>query len=181
MKKVTKINPYMFNLLIEKGMDDFSVIEARDFLHANGGSFINKGEARKYVYKQLMFYKKKGWLSVIGEHRDKRYQVTKEFKALAVEPRTYTTRTSKTDFTTVQSSDGSLTTLVQEKKQYEGELAITLGEMEEYQSLFVRFPRKKQDMLPLFDATRERSAKLLGKINALTNWIKAVQGNTQKC
>ncbi|NMV05989.1 hypothetical protein HKB28_02290, partial [Vibrio parahaemolyticus] len=69
MKKVTRINPDMFNLLIEKGMDDFSVIEARDALLNSTSTFTSSDEARKYVYKQLLSLEEKGWLSVIGTRR----------------------------------------------------------------------------------------------------------------
>ncbi|NAW84034.1 hypothetical protein CAG69_18570, partial [Vibrio sp. V43_P6S15P86] len=82
---------------------------------------------------------------------------------------------------TGQILDSSLNTLEQEKKQHEGELAITLGEIEEYQSLLMRFPNNKQEIQPLFNSARERSAKLLGRINALTNWMQVVQGNVLKC
>ncbi|MEX0335254.1 hypothetical protein [Vibrio tubiashii] len=181
MKKVTKINPYMFNLLIEKGMDNFSVIEARDALHDSEDIFPNKEGARKYVYKQLLSFEEKGWLSVIGTRRDKRYQVTNEFKALIIEPRTSRTRRTQADLMAVQISAPSLNTLEQEKKQHEGELAITLGEIEEYQSLLMRFPNNRQEMQPLINAARERSAKLLGRMNALTNWMQVAQGKIQKC
>lgn len=176
MNKVTRINPHMFNLLIEKRMDGFSVIDARDALLNNSVTFLSKDDARKYVYKQLLSFEKKGWLSVVGTHRAKRYHQTSEFKALKVEPRVARNSKVKADSTAIQISEISLTALEQEKKQYEGELAITLGEIEEYQSLLTRFPHSRQKMQPLFSAARERSAKLLGKINALTNWIQVVQG-----
>lgn len=60
MKKVTRINPHMFNLLIEKGMDDFSVTEARDALLNSVSTFPSKDDARKYVYKQLLSFEEKG-------------------------------------------------------------------------------------------------------------------------
>ncbi|MCS0267269.1 hypothetical protein NDJ22_19835 [Vibrio alginolyticus] len=181
MKKVTRINPYMFNLLIEREMDNFSVIEARDVLCDGGEPFSSKEKARKYIYKQLLSYEKKGWLSALGARRDKRYQITNDFKLLTTKPKPLKTRKTEADFTTIQASDTSITVLEKEKKQHEGELAITLGEIEEYKSLLMRFPNSKQDMLPLFNGARERSAKLLGRINALTNWIKVIQGNDQKC
>ncbi len=181
MNKVTRINPRMFNLLIEKGMDDFSVIEARDALLNSGVTFPSKDDARKYVYKQLLSFEEKGWLSVIGTLRHKRYHQTCEFKVLRIEPRVARNSKVKADSTAIQTSDSSLTALEQEKKQYEGELAITLGEIEEYQSLLTRFPHNRQKMQPLFNAARERSAKLLGRINALTNWMQVAQDKVQKC
>ncbi|EGQ7693898.1 hypothetical protein M5238_001423 [Vibrio vulnificus] len=181
MNKVIRINPHMFNLLIEKGMDGFSVIDARDTLLNSDVTFPSKDDARKYIYKQLLSFEEKGWLSVVGTHRAKRYHQTSEFKALTVEPRVV--RKSKVNVVpiAIQTADTPLTVLEQEKKQYEGELAITLGEIEEYQSLLTRFPHSRQKMQPLFNAARERSAKLLGKINALTNWIQVVQGRALQC
>ncbi|WP_199454494.1 hypothetical protein [Vibrio owensii] len=181
MKKVTRINPDMFNLLIEKGMDDFSVIDARDALLKGTSVFSSRDDARKYVYKQLLSFEEKGWLSVTGTRRDKRYHQTNDFKALIIEPRTPSKRKATKESVSGQILDSSLNTLEQEKKQHEGELAITLGEIEEYQSLLVRFPNNKQEIQPLFNSARERSAKLLGRINALTNWMQVVQGNAQRC
>ncbi|MDF4913024.1 hypothetical protein P3588_02130 [Vibrio parahaemolyticus] len=181
MKKVTRINPDMFNLLIEKGMDDFSVIDARDALLNGTSAFSSRDDARKYVYKQLLSFEEKGWLSVTGTRRDKRYHQTNDFKALIIEPRTPSKRKTTKESVSGQILDSSLNTLEQEKKQHEGELAITLGEIEEHQSLLVRFPNNKQEIQPLFNSARERSAKLLGRINALTNWMQVVQGNAQRC
>ncbi len=171
----------MFNLLIEKGMDDFSVIDARDALLNSSVIFPSKDDARKYIYKQLLSFEEKGWLSTIGTHRSKRYHQTSDFKALTVEPRVASKNKVNVDPIVTQTADTPLMVLEQEKKQYEGELAITLGEIEEYQSLLTRFPHSRQKMQPLFNAARERSAKLLGKINALTNWIQVVQGRALQC
>ncbi|MEZ8656271.1 hypothetical protein AB6D60_20035 [Vibrio splendidus] len=181
MKKVIRINPHMFNLLIEKGMDNFSVTEARDALLNGTSAFPSKDDARKYVYKQLLSFEEKGWLSVIGTRRDKRYHQTNEFKALTIELRSARNRKAKVDSIAVQSPEYSINALEQEKKQHEGELAITLGEIEEYQSLLTRFPNNKHDMQPLFNAARERSAKLLGRINALTNWMQVAQSKVPQC
>ncbi len=181
MKKVTRINPHMFNLLIEKGMDNFSVTEARDALLNSASAFPSKDDARKYVYKQLLSFEEKGWLSVIGVRRDKRYHQTNEFKALTIEPRSGRNKKAKVDSIAIQTPECFLNALEQEKKQHEGELAITLGEIEEYQSLLTRFPNNKQDMQPLFNAARERSAKLLGRINALTNWMQVAQSKAPQC
>ena len=181
MKKVTRINPDMFNLLIEKGMDNFSVVEARDALFNGTSTFSSRDDARKYIYKQLLSFEEKGWLSVIGTRRDKRYHQTNEFKALTIEPRAARNKKVKVDSITVQTPVCSLNTLEQEKKHHEGELAITLGEIEEYQSLLTRFPSNKHDMEPLFNAARERSAKLLGRINALTNWMQVAQSKAPQC
>ncbi|GAL29973.1 response regulator [Vibrio variabilis] len=63
--------------------------------------------------------------------------------------------------------------LQKEKSKYEGELAIVLSEVEEYQSLMERFPKKKDMFLTMFTESKEYSAKLLGKINALSKVLLA--------
>ncbi|HIF9528068.1 TPA: hypothetical protein ACX6S4_000391 [Photobacterium damselae] len=181
MNKVTRINPDMFNLLIENGMDNFSVIEARDALLNGTSTFPSRDDARKYVYRQLLSFEEKGWLSVTGTRRDKIFHQTNKFKSLTIEPRTSRKRKDTYGSMTGQVLDSSIKTLEQEKKQHEGELAITLGEIEEYQSLLIRFPNSKQDIQPLFNVARERSAKLLGRINALTNWMKVAQSKDLQC
>ncbi|MBR9872939.1 MAG: hypothetical protein GYB23_01595 [Vibrionaceae bacterium] len=180
MNRITKINPHMFNLLIERGMDDFSVKEARDALLESGVLFPSKEDARKYVYRQLLSFEGKGWLLADGLRRDKRYHLTAEFKALAVEPRTLSDKNGRVD-SNANLKESALNTLVQERKLYEGELAITLGEIEEYQSLLSRFPSNKKDLQPLYNAAKEHSAKLLGKINALNNYVHIAKDKAQKC
>lgn len=166
MNTIIKINAHMFNLLIEKKMDDFSVIEVRDVLLIQDVSFIDKEEARQYVYRQLLSFEKNGWLTSLGKGRDKRYSVTDKFRAQSFAP--------KSD-EKVKSSNcvgNIIAILAQEKKDYEAELAIILGEIEEYQSLLNRFPNDKEILIPLFDAAKEHSAKLSGKVNALTNRLQ---------
>lgn len=179
MNRITKINPHMFNLLIDRGMDDFSVTEARDTLLESGVMFPSKEEARKYVYKQLLSLEGKGWLLADGLRRDKRYHVTEEFKSLTVEPRAVSGKKKEVN-SNAQLMESDLNALVQEKKVYEGELAITLGEVEEYQSLLSRFPSSKTVLLPLYDAAKERSAKLLGKVNALNNYVHIAKDKAKK-
>ncbi|EIA1497128.1 hypothetical protein Q9X98_005053 [Vibrio parahaemolyticus] len=169
MKKVLKMNPHMFNLLIEREMDNFSVVEIRDALMECAPIFEDKEQARKYVYRQLLSFERKGWLASTGFRRDKRYLLTKQFHSQSFEPR----QSSKDASMSARSEEleNTIDILNQEKTQYEGELAIVLGELEEYQSLLVRFPRNTMTLMPMFDATKKRSEKLMGKINALSNWI----------
>ncbi|MBF4381914.1 hypothetical protein EAY01_23265, partial [Vibrio anguillarum] len=62
MKKSKKINAYMFNLLIEKEMDNFLVVELRDALMSITKNVTHPDEARKYVYRQILSFERKGWL-----------------------------------------------------------------------------------------------------------------------
>ncbi|TKF96603.1 hypothetical protein FCV67_24145, partial [Vibrio sp. F13] len=93
----------------------FSVTDARDALLNSASTFSSKDDARKYVYKQLLSFEEKGWLSVIGVRRDKRYHQTNEFKVLTIEPRSARNRKAKVDSTDIQIPECSLNALEREK------------------------------------------------------------------
>ncbi|MEZ8103358.1 hypothetical protein [Vibrio bivalvicida] len=54
MKRSKKINVYIYKLLIEKKMDGFSVVEARDAARLFSESPKDINELRKIVYRQLL-------------------------------------------------------------------------------------------------------------------------------
>ncbi|MGF1831487.1 hypothetical protein L4D04_20390 [Photobacterium angustum] len=175
MNTIIKINAHMFNLLIENKMDDFSVIELRDALLSLDVSFTDKEGTRQYIYRQILSFEKNGWLTSLGKRRDKRYSITDKFRAQSFAPK------SDEKVKSPNCVGNIIGILVQEKKEYEAELAITLGEVEEYQSLLNRFPYDEEILIPLFDAAKERSAKLLGKVNALTNRLEVKNSKVSLC
>ena len=176
MKRSIKISAVMHKLLIEKRMDGFSVIEARDVLLNDGCGTQNLDEARKKVYRQIWQYQQRGWLRSEGEGRNKRYFQTEQFLDLEVVPR----RKSEPEVLRKECSpDYSI--LLRESNEYKGELEIVLGEIDEYQSLRCRFPELENRLTPLLQQARERSAHLLGKINGLTNLLNTLSEGSQPC
>lgn len=51
---------------------------------------------------------------------------------------------------------------------------MTLGEIEVYQSLCVRFPDLEPRLEALLTQARERSSRALGKVNVLTSVLKLI-------
>ncbi|EME0093268.1 hypothetical protein VXI05_001264 [Vibrio parahaemolyticus] len=176
MKRSIKISAVMHNLLIEKRMDGFSVIEARDVSLNDGCGTQNLDEARKKVYRQIWQYQQRGWLRSEGEGRNKRYFQTEQFLELEVLPRRKSEREAS-----VKQSASDYSVLFRESNEYKGELEIVLGEIDEYQSLRCRFPELESRLTPLLQQARERSAHLLGKINGLTNLLNTLSGGSQPC
>lgn len=172
MKRSMKISAEMYKLLIERTMDGFSVVELRNEFIALKDSYIDPDEARKKVYRQVLRFIKKGWLRNEGSGRQKRYFQTDTFKALHVEP-----KSENVDIEITSNHDYSV--LVSERNQYKGELEIVLGEIDEYQSLNVRFPELEPKLITLLDEAKERSAYLLGKVNGLTNVLKVLYEGKQ--
>jgi hypothetical protein len=178
-KDSKNINNNMFKLLIEKEMDNFSVVELRDALVQQTEGKYSQDEARKYVYRQILAYVKKGWLTSKGQNRLKLYLKTDSFKSLSFSS-SNTTKTKELTNNKQQMND-EIKIFVREKSNYTGELEIILGEVEEYQSLMSRFPSMSSSLRPLFEVTKDRSARLLGKINALSNVIKLSKTGIERC
>ncbi|MEZ9200791.1 hypothetical protein AB4151_00095 [Vibrio splendidus] len=176
MKRSTRISAVMFKLLIEKRMDGFSVIEARDASLNDGDGIQNLDEARKKVYRQIWQYQQRGWLRSEGEGRNKRYFQTEQFMDLEAAPRRKAEREASKKQTTPDYS-----VLFRESNEYKGELELVLGEIDEYQSLRCRFPELESRLMPLLQHARERSAHLLGKMNGLENVLKTLSEGYQPC
>lgn len=149
MKRSIKISAVMHKLLIEKRMDGFSVIEARNALLNGGCGTSSLDEARKKVYRQIWQYQQRGWLRSEGEGRNKRYFQTEKFLELEVLPR----RNSEREVSVMQStSDYSV--LFRESNEYKGELEIVLGGIDEYHSLKCRLPELESRLVPLLQRAR---------------------------
>ncbi|MCY9871165.1 hypothetical protein [Vibrio barjaei] len=173
MKQLQKINGHMFNLLIKREMDNFSVIEARDALMTLSGEFENRQEARKYVYRQILAFERKGWLVATGSNRSKKYQKTELMNSLHMTSHRLKNNPSEVFVSKFSHENFDLKVLQNEKNEYEGELAIVLSEIEECQLLMERFPMNKDLFLAMFIESKELSAKLLAKINVRTKAIQA--------
>ena len=176
MKRSTKISAEMYNLLIEQNIDGFSVMEARDVLLSVEGGTLSLEEGRKKVYRQIWQYQQRGWLRSEGEGRNKRYFQTEQFRELIVTPRKKVARAISIKEVTVDYS-----ILFRECNEHKGELEIVLGEIDEYKSLKCRFPELESRLAPLLQQANERSAYLLGKMNGLSNVLKALSEGEQLC
>lgn len=157
----------MHKLLIEKGMDGFSVIELRDASLLATDSGVDPDEARKRIYRQILRFTKNNWLTSEGKGQQKRYYQTNLFRSLQSLPKRETTK-----FKTSLNPDYAI--LRCEHSQYKAELEIVLGEIEEYQSINRRFPELEPRLNLLLEQAKERSVNLLGKVNVLTNVIKTI-------
>lgn len=174
MKRSMKISDEMHNLLIEKEMDGFLVVELRDAFISIEDSYVEPDDARRKIYRQILRFMKNNWLRVEGTGQQKRYFQTELFKGLQVYE-----IPKNTKVTTSPTPDYSV--LRHERNQYKGELEIVFGEINEYQSLCSRFPELEPRLIPLLEQTKEQSAQLLGRVNVLTNVLKALSEDSQSC
>lgn len=167
----------MYILLVKERMDSFSVIEARDMLLRHGGGHNSDAVGiRKTVYGQILHFERKGWLKSDGDGRQKKYYVTDDFKQQSITNKAALIRQNK-----AKTVNDDYSILLKERREYEGELKIVLGEIDEYRSLQSRFPALEQKIIPLLQDSKIRSAELLGKVNVLTNILKCLSAENFAC
>lgn len=173
MKRSQKINVYVYKLLIEKNLNGFSVIEARDIAHLFPESPQDIDVLRKLVYRQLRKCEEIGWLRSEGSGRGKRYYKTDEFNALSFEPRRLPSKKKKPKISNTQPhSDYPELTI--ERSRLKGELEVTLGEIEKYKVLKEQYPEQFQLIERLQATANERAATFMGTINAITNMLNSI-------
>ncbi|EKZ9180005.1 hypothetical protein V8087_003740 [Vibrio vulnificus] len=170
----------MYKLLIERGMDNFTVVEARDALLSMTDTFSCGDAARKILYRQMYQFEKKGWLVCTGHNRKKRYLKTDVFKELSIQRKSIKCKEKQgkdyvyVGITSIKKRAIDQALLLKEKSDYEGELAMLLSEVEEYRSLKQRFPEQDKLLTSILKKAKDRSTSLLGKINALSNVLKSL-------
>lgn len=157
-------------------MDGFSVLELRNASLSLKGTPSDLIEARKIIYRQILRFKANDWLYSEGKNRTKRYYVTEKFKALTAELNSKKQTSCIDDTHTPNYS-----VLNDERSQYQGELEITLGEIDEYKSLVTRFPELQATLNYQLSTARLRSAKLLGKVNALNKVLISIKLKQSTC
>ncbi|WP_372378053.1 hypothetical protein ACBZ91_01375 [Vibrio natriegens] len=176
MKRSQKINVYIYKLLIEKKMDGFSVVEARDVARLFPESPKDINEVRKIVYRQILRCLENEWLRCEGSGREKRYFKTDKFNSLSFEPRKPKLRVKRT------APKGSVTNqvtndyseLIVERNKLKGELEVTLGEIDKYKVLKGQYPEQFQLLDGLQFVANEKAALFMGNINAITNMLNSL-------
>ncbi|WP_407334286.1 hypothetical protein [Enterovibrio sp. 27052020O] len=179
------LNQWLYKALIEKGMDGFSIVEVRDCLLPEIGEEINKRELRLKIYRQVYKLVDRGYLIKGGDKAspEARYFKTDAFRAHEYTSANRTKLPKETALVVSTEPSASVSTndelflgqLSRDKAQSEAELRITLGEVEEYKRVLDLYPEQAALIEPLYSKTKDQSAELLGRINALSKLV------TSKC
>lgn len=175
MSKAVSLNEHIYNLLIIRGINQFTVTEARDALMEQSEYFSDEIEARKVVYRQILRLLNKGLLAKTNSEAS---QTVKYFKTEQFSQTDFTLKHKKKSVNDAQVITSKQTVhdvtdffwsiLEKEKLTHEADLQIVLGELEEFKRLLSRFPEKREHFESFYFEAKERSTTLLGKVNALT-------------
>jgi hypothetical protein len=123
--------------------------------------------ARQFVYRNMKRLIQTGELEKIGaDGARQKYRLTERFSARVV---TVMPPISSPQVVPEASKiGGSLTERLNHQKL---ELLTAMGEAEEYDAIYKEIPEMREQIQSLYNDSRDRCSKLLGKVKALENLI----------
>lgn len=189
MNKTPKLIKPMYNLLIEMEIDDFSILQVRDKLLEITNRFNNKTDARKFIHRHVHHLVSRGYLVIEGAGRRKKFTKTALFHSTnftvreeQLKPKKKTTNINSELSDELSDQQNDYIVLSKERNQYQGELSITLAEVDEYTALLSRFPDRSSLLCSLHSSAKEKAATILGKMNAIDALMSSIeQGFTESC
>ncbi|KPW01829.1 hypothetical protein [Pseudoalteromonas sp. P1-11] len=180
MSKKANMNVFLHFLLVIKQMNDFTVTQAKEALLREQSEFTDPVETRKFVYRQLTRNVANGLLRRTNKlnkgAKEVIYSTTELFSSLEIVPTSRRGKVKQIDTANIGASDISTETvkvieyqeeLKKDLLTYEIDLNTVLEEAKEYQRLSARYPKLQEQLQLHHTQAKEKSIKLLGKINAL--------------
>jgi hypothetical protein len=154
-------------------IDHFSALEIRTaYIALKNDPSINKNDARRYIYTELLKLVKKGWLkkSVSKKKEITSFIKTEMFDPVAIDvnPEKYVEKKKDAELEETPPLGEALS---ERLNHYKNELLTGLGEAEEYKRLCEQFPKLKSRLQPRYNEVREHNSKILGSIKAVENLI----------
>lgn len=174
MSKVFTIHHDIIDFLNKSDADEFKIPNIRDVLLATTMQEKSKDYVRIFVSKQLNAMVKQGLLTAQGSFRNKVFHKThrfEEFKATVNDQQ----KRGKADTTITTKPPFYLDELNKIRSQLNGELAISIAEMDEYRSIMTQFPQTQEKIRRLHQESAQRSAIITGQVTALTKTIELLQ------
>jgi hypothetical protein len=163
-------------ILSFSNIDHFSAVEIRTaYLVLKKDEKMDKSEARRFVYSELLKLVNLGWLKKLVSTKKgiARYVKTESFNAdllnIQVEPISID-KVAPVSATKPNNAEHKLMSRLQ---CYKTELLEGLGEAEECKSLRIERPDMHDSLLTKYNEVREGNARLLGKIKMLESFIKS--------
>jgi hypothetical protein len=180
MSKQANMNVFLHFLLVIKQMNNFTVTEAKDALLHEQSEFTDAVETRKFIYRQLTRNVAKGLLKRTNKvnkgSKEVIYSKTELFFNLEIVPSSRGSSAKIIEIINNNSTNAKveklqITEYQDELKKdlltYEIDLNTVLEEAKEYKRLTARYPKLHEQLQLHHTQAKEKSIKLLGKINAL--------------
>ncbi|ATC85233.1 hypothetical protein [Pseudoalteromonas arctica] len=194
MSKKANMNVFLHFLLVIKQMNNFTVTQAKEALLREQSEFTDPVETRKFIYRQLTRNVAKGLLKRTNKLRkgvkEVIYSKTELFLNLEILPSSRGTKAKQITTENIGAPDISTETvkvieyqeeLKKDLLTYEIDLSTLLEEAKEYRRLTARYPKLHKKLQQHHSQAKEKSIKLLGKINALQTLLGNEKTEKQLC
>jgi hypothetical protein len=125
--------------------------------------------ARQFIHRNILRLIATGDLVKMsaGGHKHE-YRVTDQFNLRLVESKSTSVIVKIEPMTKKSSIDESLTERLNHQKM---QLLTAMGEVEEYDAIYKEMPEIRAQIQALYNESRDRCSKLLGKVKAIENLI----------
>lgn len=164
-------DPQIGKILSFSNIDYFSAVEIRTaYLVLMNDERMDKSDARRFVYSELLKLVNLGWLNKLVSTKKgiTSYVKTESFNAelLNQQAKQVVDRVDPVNVVSAVPAN-----LLNRLNAYKSALLEGLGEAEEYKNLRDEFPDMHQSLFEKYNAVREKNTRLLGKIKAIENLI----------
>ena len=179
----------MKSLTVKSGLvSALSTLAHREFtVHDLTEAYLNnpaclhssKKAARQFVYRNMLRLINNGELTrVVVESGWPLYRLTTRFRALGEVPAIAAAPPATPEKATVEK-DNPRQSLQERLNRHKLEMLSAMGETEEYDAICSEMPELRNDVQPLYNQSRDKCSKLLGRVKALESLLARETGLAQ--
>lgn len=168
MAKIT-LKPEVLKVLKTLNDGSFTVDQITKMYLAEGSeTHETKKSARQFIYRTILRLIKSGEMARLDGNKGwPKYKLTDKFQ-LRLSPSVIQPSAPPTHRVQSASSNQNLTERLNAHKM---ELLTAMGEVEEYDAICKDMPNLKEDIQSLYDDSRDRCSRILGRVKALESLL----------
>jgi hypothetical protein len=140
----------------------------------------SKKAARQFVYRNMLRLIDNGELTrVVMESGWPLYRLTPKFQTLGEAPVVTATPLMAPPKGGMVTKDNPRQSLQERLNRHKLEMLSAMGETEEYDAICSEIPELRNDIQPLYNQSRDKCSKLLGRVKALESLLARETGLAQ--
>ena len=172
MKNI-KMSVLLAEILKNKDFNKFTVVKLKNEYLNRSGEVLCSSEVRRYVYKHLIKLVKLGALTRIGVKSSHKmvYKKTASFNDVVFIPEQEEHKKDIAVFAGEKLKSSAIGKLEEALQKHKADMMTAIGESEEYNRLIGSVPEMVDSLTEKYYLARDKSAKLLGKIQAVETVI----------
>lgn len=185
MTKAVLLHEYIYNLLIVKKRNHFTVTHLRDEIIEEHGTLFCNEKARKLAYRHLSQLVKKGLMYKrrLQYSDDTVYSTTALFDDTVFRIKKAPNPIGEGNSIKVQQNSNVSFLLVLEKEKitHQNDLRFVTEEMKVFENLITRFPEQKECVEPFYYEAKKRSTELYSHVSALSKILNGTVSSPRAC